>query len=162
MSMESPEYGSRANSRNVVTWKIHFKRHWKISNIILINIIYCWGLDRSLWMWLLSLLKPSGYYMYHLLQQSVTLHFSRRVYLWVSYDSQYTHRYDARGTAVLLSTRLHSSCSSEWDQQDVQKIGSSNSFRDLSSRVILFDSCASKYSFPSNKQETVEMSMLVY
>jgi peptidyl-tRNA hydrolase len=37
-------------------------------------------------------LKTSGNYMYHLLVRSITLHFTHRVYVWVSYVSQNKQR----------------------------------------------------------------------
>jgi hypothetical protein len=37
-------------------------------------------------------LKPSGNYIYHMLEQSIILHFPHRVCLWVSYDSQCKQR----------------------------------------------------------------------
>jgi hypothetical protein len=37
---------------------------------------------------LLNFFRHSGNYTYHLVLQSITLHFAHRAYLWVSYDSQ--------------------------------------------------------------------------
>jgi hypothetical protein len=44
------------------------------------------------WKQYILTLKPRGNYMYHLLLKSVTLHFTHRVYLRVSYDTQVKQR----------------------------------------------------------------------